>query len=290
MKVKKAVIPAAGYGTRMLPITKAQPKEMVPVVHKPVIQYVVEEAYYSGIKEILIITGKHKRSIEDHFDRADMPKKDKYTEELGRILDDVNIFFVIQKEQKGLGDAVRYAEAFVDDEPFALLLGDTITIPPCTKELIEVYRQYKTSIIAVEEVPKDKVSSYGIVGCKPVEDSVYLIEDLIEKPSIEEAPSNLAILGRYILTPEIFECLKETKPGKGGEIQLTDAMRILNKREKMYAYLFKGKRYDIGNKVDWLKANIELALEDKEIGNEIRGFIKSLEVWSWILSKKMSRR
>ncbi|WP_457549430.1 UTP--glucose-1-phosphate uridylyltransferase GalU [Archaeoglobus sp.] len=278
MKVRKAVIPAAGYGTRMLPITKAQPKEMVPVVHKPVIQYVVEEAYYSGIREILIITGKHKRAIEDHFDRSDLPKRDKYMEELDKILSDVNIYFVRQREQKGLGDAVRYAEAFVDDEPFALLLGDTITLPPCTKELIEVYRQYKTSIIAVEEVPKDKVSLYGIVACKPIEDSVYLIEDLVEKPSIEEAPSNLAILGRYILTPGIFECLKETKPGRGGEIQLTDAMRLLNKREKMYAYLFKGKRYDIGNKVDWLKANIELALEDGELAGEIKNYIRSLEV------------
>lgn len=181
-----------------------------------------------------------------------------------------------QREQKGLGDAVRYAEAFVDDEPFALLLGDTITVPSCTKEIIEVYRQYRTSVIAVEVVPKEKVSLYGIVSGKLVEDSVYLIEDLIEKPSIEEAPSNLAILGRYILTPEIFECLKETKPGKGGEIQLTDAMRLLNKREKMYAYLFKGKRYDIGNKVDWLKANIELALEDDKLGEEIKKLIRSL--------------
>lgn len=278
MKIRKAVIPAAGYGTRMLPITKAQPKEMVPVVHKPVIQYVVEEAYYSGIKEILIITGKHKRAIEDHFDRSDLPKKDKYMEEIDKILEEVNIFFVRQREQRGLGDAVRYAEAFVDDEPFALLLGDTITIPPCTKELIEIHKKYKTSIIAVEEVPMEKVSLYGIVACKPVEDSVYLIEDLVEKPSIEEAPSNLAILGRYILTSEIFECLKETKPGKGREIQLTDAMRILNKREKMYAYLFKGKRYDIGNKIDWLKANIELALEDIELRDDIRKFIKSLGV------------
>jgi len=278
MRVRKAVIPAAGYGTRMLPITKAQPKEMVPVVHKPVIQYVVEEAYHSGIREILIITGKHKRAIEDHFDRSDLPKKDKYTEELDKILENINLFFVRQKEQRGLGDAVRYAEAFVDDEPFALLLGDTITIPPCTKELIEIHNKYKTSIVAVEEVPLDKVNLYGIVACKPIENSVYLIEDLVEKPSIEDAPSNLAILGRYILTPEIFECIKETKPGKGGEIQLTDAMKILNEREKMYAYLFKGKRYDIGNKVDWLKANIELALEDKEMGEEIRDFIKSLEV------------
>lgn len=166
MKIRKAVIPAAGYGTRMLPITKAQPKEMVPVVHKPVIQYVVEEAYYSGIKEILIVTGKHKRAIEDHFDRSDLPKKDKYTEELDRILDEVNVFFVRQREQKGLGDAVRYAEAFVDDEPFALLLGDTITIPPCTVELTEIYKKYATSVVAVEEVPRDKVCLYGIVACK----------------------------------------------------------------------------------------------------------------------------
>jgi len=275
MKVKKAVIPAAGYGTRMLPITKAQPKEMVPVVHKPVIQYVVEEAYYSGIKDILIITGKGKRAIEDHFDRSDLPKKDKYLDELDRILEEVDIFFVRQKEQKGLGDAVRYAESFVDDEPFALLLGDTITFPPCTRELIQVYNRYKTSIIAVEKVPMEKVSLYGIVACKEVEDSVYLIEDLVEKPSVEDAPSNLAIIGRYILTPEIFDCIRETKPGKGNEIQLTDAMKILNTRERMYAYLFRGKRYDIGNKVDWLKANIELALEDKELGEKIREFIRS---------------
>ena len=278
MKIKKAVIPAAGYGTRMLPITKAQPKEMVPVVHKPVIQYVVEEAYYSGIKEILIITGKHKRAIEDHFDRSDLPKRNNYIDELDKILEEITIFFVRQKEQKGLGDAVRYAEAFVDDEPFALLLGDTITIPPCTKELIEIHRKYKTSIIAVEEVPKEKVNLYGVVACRPVEGPVYLVEDLIEKPRVEEAPSNLVAIGRYMLTPEIFNCIKETKPGKGGEIQLTDAMRILSEKEKMYAYLFKGKRYDVGNKVDWLRANIELALEDEEVGKDIRTFIKSLEV------------
>ncbi len=278
MKVKKAVIPAAGYGTRMLPITKAQPKEMVPVVHKPVIQYVVEEAYHSGIRDILIITGKGKRAIEDHFDRSDLPKKDKYVDELDRILEEVDIFFVRQKEQKGLGDAVRYAESFVDDEPFALLLGDTITFPPCTKELIHAYNRYKTSIIAVEEVPTERVSLYGIVACKEIENNVYLIEDLVEKPSVDEAPSNLAILGRYILTPEIFDCIHETKPGKSNEIQLTDALRILNTREKMYAYLFKGKRYDIGNKLDWLKANIEMALEDEEVGKEIREFIKSMGV------------
>jgi UTP--glucose-1-phosphate uridylyltransferase len=269
------IIPAAGFGTRMLPITKAQPKEMVPVVHKPVIQYVVEEAYYSGIRDILIITGRGKRAIEDHFDRSDMPKKERFTEELDRILEEVNIFFVRQKKQKGLGDAVSYAESFMDDEPFALLLGDTITFPPCTKELIETYNRYKTSIIAVEEVPVEKVSLYGIVACKEIENRVYLIDDLTEKPKQDEAPSNLAILGRYILTPEIFDCIRKTKPGKGNEIQLTDAMKILNTRERMYAYLFKGRRYDIGNKLDWLKANIELAVNDEEVGEEVRRWLSS---------------
>jgi len=277
VKIRKAVIPAAGYGTRMLPITKAQPKEMVPVVHKPVIQYVVEEAYYSGLKKILIITGKHKRAIEDHFDKAELPKINNYIEELETILDEVDIFFVRQKEQKGLGDAVGYAESFVEGEPFALLLGDTITIPPCTKELIEVYNEFKASIVAVEKVPWEKVNLYGIVACERINENVAVIKDMVEKPNPDEAPSNLAILGRYILTPGIFECIRKTGPGKGGEIQLTDAMRILNRREKMYAYLYRGKRYDIGNKLDWLKANIEMALEDKEIGAEIRKFIGGLK-------------
>ncbi len=182
MKIKKAVIPAAGYGTRMLPITKAQPKEMVPVVHKPVIQYVVEEAYYSGIREILIITGKHKRAIEDHFDRSDLPMKDKYTEELDRILDEVDIFFVRQREQRGLGDAVRYAEAFVDDEPFALLLGDNITIPPCTKMLMYAFEKYRSSIIAVEKVPPDRISFHGVIKGVEIEKGIFKIEDLVEKP------------------------------------------------------------------------------------------------------------
>ncbi len=271
--IRKAVIPAAGLGTRMLPITKAQPKEMVPVVHKPVIQYVVEEAYHSGIREILIITGKHKRAIEDHFDRSEVKKEDKFLEELDKILEEVDIFFVRQKEQKGLGDAVRYARGFVDDEPFALLLGDVITFPNCTKELINVYKRYKTSIIAVEEVEKEKVSLYGVVSGKKIEDNIFAVEDLVEKPSVEEAPSNLAIVGRYILSPEVFECIEKTKAGVGGEIQLTDSLKILNKRERIYAYLFKGRRYDIGNKVDWLLANIELALSDEEIGEHIKNYI-----------------
>ena len=253
MKIKKAVIPAAGFGTRMLPITKAQPKEMVPVVHKPVIQYVVEEAYYSGIREILIITGKHKRAIEDHFDKTDLPKKDKYTEELDKMLDEINIFFVRQREQKGLGDAVKYAEAFVDDEPFALLLGDNITIPPCTKMLIDAFKKYKSCIVAIEKVPLEKVQFHGVIKGVEIDKGVYLIEDMIEKPKIVEAPSNLVILGRYILTPEIFNYLRDIKPGYGGEIQLTDALKLMCKNHKIYGILYPGKRYDIGNKLEWQK-------------------------------------
>ena len=275
-KVRKAVIPAAGYGTRMLPITKAQPKEMVPVVHKPVIQYVVEEVYHSGIREILIITGRHKRAVEDHFDRSFLPKKDKYTEELDRILDEVNIFFVRQREQKGLGDAVRYAETFVDDEPFALLLGDNITMPPCTKMLMDVFEKYRSPIIAVERVPLERVSFHGVIKGVEIEKGVYKIEDLIEKPKVKEAPSDLAILGRYILTPGIFKYLRNLKPGYGGELQLTDALREMCKNVAIYAYLYSGKRYDIGNKVEWLKANVEIALRDKELGEEFKKWLRDI--------------
>ncbi|MDI3501047.1 MAG: UTP--glucose-phosphate uridylyltransferase [Thermoanaerobacter sp.] len=278
MKVKKAVIPAAGYGTRMLPITKAQPKEMVPVVHKPVIQYVVEEAYYSGIREILIITGKHKRAIEDHFDRSDIPKRDSYTKELDRILNEINIFFVRQREQKGLGDAVKYAEAFVDDEPFALLLGDNITIPPCTNMLVGAFEKYRSSIIAVEEVPREKISLHGVIKGVEIEKNVYRIEDMVEKPKVEEAPSNLAIIGRYILLPEIFDYLKDLKPGYGGEIQLTDALRLMCRDFDVYGILYNGRRYDIGNKLEWLKANVELALEDEELGEEFKKWLMKLGV------------
>lgn len=277
--IKKAVIPAAGFGTRMLPLTKAQPKEMLPVVHKPVIQYVVEEAYQSGIREILIITGKHKRPLEDHFDRSEIPVRNEYLDELDELLENVDIFFVRQREQKGLGNAVSYAEAFIGGEDFALLLGDIITLPNCTEKLLKIYKKYKSTIIAVEEVEKSKVSSYGVISVKKsINDSdIFLIEDLIEKPSPEEAPSNLAIIGRYILTPEIFDCIRETPPGRGGEIQLTDALRILNRRESIYAYLFRGKRYDIGNKVDWIIANIELGVLDREVGDKLRSLLKKFK-------------
>jgi UTP--glucose-1-phosphate uridylyltransferase len=276
--VKKAVIPAAGLGTRFLPLTRSLPKEMLPVVHKPVIQYVIEEALNSGIKDILVITGRGKRAIEDYFDKSDIKPNNgnKYLNDIDEILNKINIFYVRQKELKGLGSAVMHAEPFVDDDPFALMLGDTITRPPCTKELIGVYNKYKTSIIGVEEVPINKVHFYGIVSGQEIDNNIYSIHNLVEKPTIEEAPSNLAILGEYILTPDIFNCIKKTKPGKYNEIQLTDALKVLNNETKIHAYLYKGKRYDIGNKIDWLKANIELGLEDPELGNELQGFVRGL--------------
>ncbi len=278
MKIRKAVIPAAGYGTRMLPITKAQPKEMMPVVHKPVIQWVVEEAYYSGINEILIVTGKHKRAIEDHFDKYSLKTSNKYINELEKILNDVNIYFVRQREQKGLGDAVRYAEAFVGEDPFALLLGDNITIPNSTKALVDVFSKFKKPVLAVEKVPREKVSLHGIIKERRIKDNIYFVEDLIEKPKIEEAPSNLAIIGRYILTPDIFYYLKDLKPGYGGEIQLTDALKLMCKEKDVYAMLFNGRRYDIGNKIDWLKANVELAMKDDELGNSFKEWLLKREI------------
>ncbi|MDY6964419.1 MAG: UTP--glucose-1-phosphate uridylyltransferase GalU [Halobacteriota archaeon] len=270
--IKKAVIPAAGLGTRFLPATKSMPKEMLPVVDKPVIQFVVEEAIASGIEDILIITGKGKRAIEDFFDKNEV--KNKLLDEIDEMLSGVNIFYIRQREPRGLGDAVYYAKRFVGDESFALLLGDTITIPECTKELIEKYEEFKTSIIAVEEVPEDMISSYGIIDGKNIEEDVYLIEDMVEKPSPEDAPSNLGILGRYILTPAIFDAIEKTPPGKGGEIQITDAMRL--EKERMYAYIYRGRRYDIGNKLDWIKSNIELFLKDDRFAAEVRDFINSM--------------
>jgi len=271
--IRKAVIPAAGLGTRFLPATKAQPKEMLPVVDKPVIQYVVEEAISSGIKDILIITGKGKRAIEDHFGKSEL--KNELLDELDEMMDDVNLFYTRQREPRGLGDAVYHARSFVGEEAFALLLGDTITIPECTKEIISKYEEFKTSIIAVEEVPREKISSYGIIKGKEVEGAIHLVEDLVEKPSPEEAPSNLGILGRYILTPTIFGAIERTPPGKGNEIQLTDALRLV--RGKIYAYVYKGRRYDIGNKLDWIKSNIELSLTDERFKSVLENFLNSIK-------------
>jgi UTP--glucose-1-phosphate uridylyltransferase len=275
-KIQKAVIPAAGLGTRFLPITKSMPKEMLPVVHKPVIQYVIEEAYHSGITDILIITGKGKRSLEDYFDTNNQIENNKFLDELDLILQELNIFFVRQKEVRGLGDAIRYAESFVADDPFAVMLGDTITIPPCINELMAVHERYKSPIIAVERVSREMVDHYGIISGAELEGNDFLIDYLVEKPTPEDAPSDLAILGSYILTPEIFDAIRQTSPGRNDEIQLTDALNILKCRQKMYAHLFSGRRYDIGNKLDWLKANIELSMQDNELGKDITGFIQSI--------------
>ncbi|MBU4501655.1 MAG: UTP--glucose-1-phosphate uridylyltransferase GalU [Nanoarchaeota archaeon] len=277
----KAVIPAAGLGTRFLPATKAQPKEMLPVVDKPAIQYVVEEAVASGIKDIIIVTGRGKRSIEDHFDKSfelefilKRAGKTKELETVQKISNLANIHFIRQKEQKGLGDAILCAKEFVGNEPFAVLLGDDIIMSdvPCTKQLISIYKKYKSPIIAVEQLPRNKIERYGIIkytGQGPI----YHVVDLIEKPKPEEAPSNLGIIGRYILTPEIFDYIEDTKPGKNNEVHLTDALKSLSKTQKIYAYLPKGKRYDLGNKMDWLKVNLELAVQRKDMSVELTRFI-----------------
>ncbi len=263
--IRKAVIPAAGFGKRRLPITRAQPKEMLPVFNKPVIQYVVEEVYEAGIRDVLIITGKHKRAIEDHFD------KNNFNNELDEILKEMNIYYVRQREQKGLGDAVRYAKAFVDDEPFALLLGDNITIPNCTKLLLEKFKG--KNLIAVERVEKEKISSHGIIKGFEVEEGIFRVEEMVEKPEVDEAPSNLAIIGRYILNPDLFDYLEKIKPGNGNELQLTDALNLMCKEKEIYAMLYNGKRYDIGNKLDWLKANVEIALKDQEFGRSFKDWL-----------------
>jgi len=279
----KAVIPAGGLGTRFLPVTKAQPKEMLPVVDKPTIQYVVEEAEASGINDILIITGRGKRAIEDHFDRSvelenflKLQNNQNYLLEMEKLIDLADIHYIRQKESRGLGHAIMCAKNHVGDEPFAVLLGDTITLTsvPCTKRLMEVFDDYGASVIAVEEVPAEKVESYGIIKAQKVEDDIYLIEDLIEKPSLSEAPSNLAIFGRYILTPAIFDCLAKTPPGRNDEIQLTDALKILLQTQPIYAYRVTGRRYDIGNKLDWLKATIELALEREDLKAGLSDYLR----------------
>ena len=282
--IKKAVIPAAGWGTRFLPITKSQPKEMIPIVDTPVIQYVVEEAVSSGITDILMIIGKGKRAIEEHFDRSPileeslMAKKQfDLLEQIKKISQLANIHFIWQKEMNGLGDAIRYARDHVGQEPFAVLLGDTLISgegDPITKQLMDVYERYKSSVVALEEVPVKKVHRYGVIKGKKLEKNVMIAEDFIEKPSIDKAPSNLAIASRYIFTPEIFDYLEKTKPGKNNEIQLTDAMRGMVKKYAMYGLQFKGTRYDIGNKLDFLKTNIIYGLMHEEIGSHLRTWLK----------------
>lgn len=283
--IKKAVIPAAGFGTRFLPATKAQPKEMLPIIDRPTIQYVVQEAVDSGIEDILIITGKGKRAIEDHFDRNHEletrleEKEDQLLlDEMRRLSDMANLHYVRQRELNGLGDAIRYARHHVGNEPFAVLLGDTImdSVIPVTQQLIDTYAQYGGSVIAVEEVPHDKVNRYGIVGGRPLSDRILEINTLVEKPNVQDAPSNLAIAGRYILTPEIFSMLEQTPAGKNNEIQLTDALLLLLKRENLYAHRIEGKRHDIGNKLDFLKTTVEFALKRPEFADKFRAFLEEI--------------
>ncbi|MCY6483556.1 UTP--glucose-1-phosphate uridylyltransferase GalU [Clostridium aestuarii] len=286
MRVKKAIIPAAGLGTRFLPATKAQPKEMLPIVDKPTIQYIIEEAVQSGIEEILIITGRNKRAIEDHFDKSielENQLEAKGKKELLNMVTDisnmVNIYYIRQKEPKGLGHAINCARTFVRDEPFAVMLGDDVVDSkvPCLKQLIECFNEYKTTILGVQEVPKNDVSKYGIVKGMHIEEQVYKVKDLIEKPKLEEAPSNIAILGRYIITPQIFNILSNTEPGKSGEIQLTDALKTLIKQEAMYAYKFNGRRYDVGDKLGFLEATVEFALKKQELRKKFMKYLITIK-------------
>ncbi|MGL4876101.1 MAG: UTP--glucose-1-phosphate uridylyltransferase GalU [Clostridium sp.] len=287
-KVRKAIIPAAGLGTRFLPATKAQPKEMLPIVDKPTIQYIIEEAIASGIEEILIITGRSKKCIEDHFDRSvelelELAKggKDELLEIVNEISNMVDIHYIRQKEPKGLGHAINCARTFVGDEPFAILLGDDIVYndeKPCLKQLIECYDEYKTSVLGVQTVDAENVNKYGIVDGIEIEDRVMKVKGLVEKPNVDEAPSNVAILGRYIVTPRIFDILKDTKPGKGGEIQLTDALLTLISEEAMYAYNFQGRRYDVGDKQGFLEATIEYALRREDLKEGFKAYLKELDI------------
>ncbi len=283
--IRKAVIPAAGFGTRFLPASKSQPKEMLPIVDTPTIQYVVEEAVEAGITDILMIIGKGKRAIEEHFDRhfdleQELESKGKTAEleAIRRISDLANVHFVWQKELNGLGDAVAYAQCHIGNEPFALLLGDTIveSDTPVTAQLVKVFDRYQESVVALEEVERARVSRYGIMAGRPMGENLYMIEDFIEKPTVEEAPSNLAIAGRYIFTPGIFDALSRIAAGKNNEIQLTDAMRLMVKTRAMFGWRFQGARYDIGNKLDFIKTNIIFALKRPDMRDELRDFLRSL--------------
>ena len=280
-KIRKAIIPAAGLGTRFLPATKAQPKEMLPIVDKPAIQFIVEEAMASGIEEILIITGRSKRSIEDHFDRSlelEMQLKEQGKYDMLKMIEeisDIQIHFIRQKEARGLGHAVLCARQFVGEEPFAVLLGDDLVDAkmPCLAQLIDVYDDYGGSVLGVQPVPRSQVSRYGIVEPREVKPNVWQAVGLVEKPSVERAPSRLAVLGRYVLTPAVFEILAHTAPGAGQEIQLTDAIGELARREKVYAYQFEGRRYDIGDKEGFLEATVEQALKRPEIREEFMTYL-----------------
>lgn len=285
-KIKKAVIPAAGFGTRFLPATKATPKEMLPIVDKPTIQYIVEEALASGIEEILIISGHAKRAIEDHFDSAPVLEamlEEKHKDDLlamVRETADINVHYIRQKHMNGLGDAILCARSFMGGEPFAVLLGDDVVYTegkPALKQLIDVHESYGGSVLGCQFVPEDKVSSYGVVAGEEIAGANLLkVTDMVEKPDIGEAPSNMAVLGRYIISSSIFDILEKTPPGKGGEVQLTDALKVLAKNEPVWAFNFEGQRYDVGDKLGFLKATVEFALRREDLGTEFRAYLNDV--------------
>jgi UTP--glucose-1-phosphate uridylyltransferase len=287
LKVKKAIIPAAGLGTRFLPATKAQPKEMLPIVDKPTIQYIIEEAVESGIEDILIVTGRGKRAIEDHFDKSleleeMLAMKGKYDEleEIQQISNLADIHYIRQKEPKGLGHAIWCARKFIGNDPFAVLLGDDIVMSetPCLKQLINEFEEKQSSIIGVQEVPDEDVSKYGVLDVDgPVDEGpLYKVKGLVEKPKLEDAPSNMAIMGRYVLTPEVLDILEKIEPGQGNEIQLTDALQELNEKQKVYGYSFDGRRYDIGNKYGFVQATVEFALMRDDLKGPLRKWLKDI--------------
>jgi len=287
MRIRKAVLPAAGLGTRFLPATKAQPKEMLPIVDKPTIQYVVEEAVASGIEDIIIVTGRGKNAIEDHFDRSlelevalERQGKAEQLQEIQRISELTSFCYIRQKEPLGLGHAILVAKALVGNEPFAVLLGDDIidSKVPCLRQMMSVFERHRSPVIAVQQVPREETSSYGIIDPKSVEDSVYQILDLVEKPSPETAPSDLAIIGRYILTPEIFEALEHTLPDERGEIQLTNGLKLLLRRQALYGLAFHGRRYDAGSKLGFLKATVQFALNRSDLAPAFRAYLRSLNL------------
>lgn len=288
-EVRKAVFPAAGLGTRFLPATKASPKEMLPLVDKPLIQYGVEEAVASGLDEVVIVTGRGKRAIEDHFDvsfelehELKQKKKYKLLEEVERISNLVQFSYIRQRKALGLGHAVLTAESLVDGEPFVVILSDDIidSVTPVTRQMLDIYKKYQSPVVAICEVDRKDVSSYGVIDGVEVEPGVFKIRDMVEKPAVDEAPSNLAIIGRYVLTPDIFEALRATRPGRGGEIQLTDALRAMMKKRPVYGYRFEGTRYDAGDKLGFLKATVEYALKDGSLGREFRAYLKGLPLCS----------
>jgi len=284
MKIKKAVFPVAGLGTRFLPATKSSPKEMLPLIDKPLVQYVVEEAVAAGIEQILFVTGRNKRAIEDHFDistelelHLEEKGKDATLREVREISDLVEIFYVRQKQALGLGHAILCARDFINHEPFAVLLGDDIidSERPCLRQLLDVYDEHNGSVLALEKVPLENISSYGCVKAEQLAERVFNITDMVEKPKREEAPSDMAIIGRYVLTPQIFSILEQQQPGKGGEIQLTDAILKLSGQEKVYGCLFEGLRHDCGDKLGFLKATVDMALKREEFSKDFEAYLRT---------------